>query len=498
MRVAGYVRISDEERAREGYGLASQERSIRALCEAHGWELARMYVEPGRSAKNITGRPVLTELLEDARSKRFDQVTVWKLDRLARNLKDLLAICEELEGLGIAVSAVQESFDSGTAVGRMLRNVLGAFGQFERETIVERIKAGLLEKARQGELLGRVPLGYRRTETGTIEFDPITAPLIREAYLKYATGQLSLRDMSTWAAAVGLRSQDGNPLDRLSVRKLLTNVSYTGQVAHYLRQGGGVVAQGKHPAIVDVALFAEVQGQLQGRRRLPAKRPYGGKEAYPLTGVAVCGYDWAPLLGFKGGSRNLPYMRCSTAQRRGKDACEQPMVRSDILEAQITAYVGGMRLPSDYLGEIVADLRQRNKSVVIDPDAGERLEREINRWQRLFVLGEIDEVTYRHETAPLRRQLAKVERPVEVLEVQDAASYLLDVGKLWSESDREQQRDFVRRVFSRIVVQGRAVTELTPQPAFAPLFVLDRRERFGGEMGAKWLPEQDSNLQQAG
>ncbi|MGQ9733165.1 MAG: recombinase family protein, partial [Candidatus Zipacnadales bacterium] len=79
----------------------------------------------------------------------------------------------------------------------------------------------------------------------------------------------------------GLRSLEGNCIDRLSIRKILTNVAYTGQVAFHRRQGGGVVARGKHPPIVDAALFAEVQETLACRRRYtPPARPFG-REPYP-------------------------------------------------------------------------------------------------------------------------------------------------------------------------------------------------------------------------
>jgi len=70
-------------------------------------------------------------------------------------------------------------------------------------------------------------------------------------------------------------------------------------------------------------------------------------------------------------------------------------------------------------------------------------------------LGEIDERTYRREAAPLRKRLAEMERPAEVLDVERAVYYLRDVGKLWVESPRGSQREFVREVFDRITLRGR-------------------------------------------
>jgi site-specific DNA recombinase len=510
MNAAGYVRVSTEEQAREGYGLAAQEQAMRAYCQAQGWELVEVYADAGRSGKSMRGRDDLARLLEDAGAGRFQRVVFWKLDRLARNLRDLLEICDGLEALGVGIVSVQEAIDTGTATGRMIRNVLGALAEFERETIVERIKAGLAEKARQGELLGPIPLGYRRADPeeeidgkkpkGAIIADELTAPLVREAFTRYSTGNYSLRDMAGWAARVGLRSTEGNLLDRLSIHKLLQNVAYVGQVTYHSRQGGGVVAKGKHPPIVDAALFAQVQETLTGRRgHWPPARPFG-REPYPLSGVAICGYDAAPLVGVKSTNRGERYMRCSTAHRQGRHACRQPMVRAELLEDQVAAYVGGMRLSVEYLGEVVAELRSRRRPSE-DKDEASRLKRELERWHRLFVLGEIDEARLKAETAPLKRALAEMERPQEVLDVERAVNLLRNMGRLWAESPRHLQREFTREVFGRIVVEGPQVTAITPKPAYAPLFLLDRRERFDGKLeklGVVWLPEQDSNLQPSG
>jgi site-specific DNA recombinase len=486
----GYVRVSSTEQAREGYSLAAQERAIRAYCEAHGWQVLAVYVDAGRSGKSVAGRPQLQELLAGAARREFQHVVIWKLDRLARNLRDLLAIGDRLEANGIGLASLSESFDSGTAVGRMLRNVLGSFAQFEREVIAERIRDGIAEKALQGELVGPLPLGYVRDQSGAVVTDPVVAPLVRELFLRYATGRHSLRDLTAWARSTGLRSREGNPLDRLSIRKVLTNVSYTGQVARSARKGGGIVANGRHPAIVDAALYAQVQDQLVRRRRaqdVSTHRPFG-RTPYPLSGLTICGYDGAGILGNGTKHGRYRYLRCSTAQRQGREACLQPMVRSDVIEAQLVEYLRDMRFPPDYLGEVVAWLRQ-HVAAPQDAEAAHRIQRELERWKRLYVTGEIDEPEYRRETAPLRRQLASVQRPVEVLDVEEAVLLLRRLGELWPYWRQDQQREFVHRVFERLVIRDDRLVVIQPRLAFAPLFLVDRRERFGGEF-VFWLPEQ--------
>lgn len=252
MRAVGYLRVSTTEQAREGYSLSAQQQAVRAYCQAHGWELVESYADAGRSGKSLQGRDELARLLEDAQAGNFERVVFWRLDRLGRNLRDLLDICDRLEVSGVGVVSIQEAIDTGTAAGRMIRNIMGALAEFERETVVKRIKAGMTEKARQGKIVGPLPLGYRRDSEGAIVTEPATASLVRAAFDRYATGRYSLRDMTQWAAEIGLRSTERNPLDRLSISKVLTNPTYCGQVAFHQRRGGGIVAKGNHPAIVDV------------------------------------------------------------------------------------------------------------------------------------------------------------------------------------------------------------------------------------------------------
>ena len=482
MRASGYCRVSTAEQSEEGYSLDAQEQAIRAYCQAQSWELTELYVDAGRSGGSLKGREELARLLDDAESGQFERVVFWRLDRLGRNLRDLLDLSDRLEAAGVGLVSIQEAIDTGTPGGRMVRNVLGSLAEFEREITVERIKAGVAAKARAGHLVGPLPLGYVRDESGAVAIDPATAPLVEESFEHYSTGQYSLRELAHWAEHAGLRSTEGNLLDRLSLRKILRNPTYVGKVTLHQRRGGGVVAKGEHPALIAEDVFADVQRELTRRRRGGASRPYG-REPYPLSGIATCSACGSGMLGSArvvAGKYRYRHMRCSTSQRRGREACTQPMVRAEALEGHMAAYLAGMRLPPEYLGAVVQELRQRRRS---DPDPKElqRLERELERWRRLFVLGDIEEGRYRQETVTIRQRIRDFEESPEPLDIERAISYLRDVGRLWADSPRSVQREFIREVFQHISVNGHEIASITPTVLYAPLFVIDRYERFGGE-----------------
>ena len=280
---------------------------------------------------------------------------------------------------------------------------------------------------------GSTPWKYVRDDSGAVVVDPAVASQILEAFHRYATGEHSLRDVTRWPAEAGLRSAKGNPMDRLSIRKLRTNPTYAGRVTFHARDKGGVLSEGKHPAIVDTELFAVVQETLLKRRFRRPDRPYG-KEPYPLSATGTCGFCGAGLSGcasVKMGRHRYRYYRCSTAHRRGREACEQPMVREDVFETQIAAYIVGMRLPPEYLGEVMDELGRRNRSIGADPSGLEKRRRELGRWHRLFVLGEIDEETLSRETAPLKAALAEVDEPREAIDIREAMAYWAPFLVVW-------------------------------------------------------------------
>jgi len=89
--------------------------------------------------------------------RRGDTVVVWKLDRLSRSLRDLLAIIEKLDRLGVGFRSLTEAIDTTTPAGRMMLQMVGAFSEFERALILERSRAGVIAAKQQGRVGGRPP-----------------------------------------------------------------------------------------------------------------------------------------------------------------------------------------------------------------------------------------------------------------------------------------------------------------------------------------------------
>jgi Resolvase, N terminal domain len=134
-RAAIYVRVSTTD---QDTGL--QETELRQYVESRGWECVIYQDKAQSGAKN--DRPALNAMLSDMRRRKFDVVVVWKLDRLARSLKQLLTIGEECRSLGVDLVSLRQNIDATLPAGRLTFQILGAVAEFERELLRERVKAG--------------------------------------------------------------------------------------------------------------------------------------------------------------------------------------------------------------------------------------------------------------------------------------------------------------------------------------------------------------------
>jgi DNA invertase Pin-like site-specific DNA recombinase len=176
MRAAIYIRVSTASKSRLGDSVAFdqnpevQAQPLRNLIAGRGWELLRVYQDRASGAKER--RSGLDALMADARRGAFDAVVVWRFDRFARSVKQLVLALEEFRGLHIQFISHQEALDTSTPMGEAMFAIIGAMAQLERSIIRERVVAGL-EYARQhgtksGRAVGRPKAVFRRDEVAVL------------------------------------------------------------------------------------------------------------------------------------------------------------------------------------------------------------------------------------------------------------------------------------------------------------------------------------------
>src|SRR4051812_1554922 len=165
VRAIGYVRVSSQKQADSGLSLEHQEQKVRAMATVHEVELQDVLVDAAESAASLD-RPQVQELLRRVRARELDAVYIAKLDRLTRSVRDLDELLTTLRKYGVALISVSESLDTSTAAGRMVVNMLGVVGQWEREAIAERTRDALHAKRQRGERSGMLPYGWQLAADG--------------------------------------------------------------------------------------------------------------------------------------------------------------------------------------------------------------------------------------------------------------------------------------------------------------------------------------------
>ncbi len=148
-RVALYARVSTRDQSPD-----LQLDALRSLAAQRGWTVAGEYIDHGVSGTR-TKRPALDKLMRDVHRGAVDVVAVWKFDRFARSTQHLVTALNDFRTVGVEFVSVQDGIDTSTAAGRMVFGVIASLAEFERELIVERVKAGMAAAHRRGRRAGR-------------------------------------------------------------------------------------------------------------------------------------------------------------------------------------------------------------------------------------------------------------------------------------------------------------------------------------------------------
>jgi site-specific DNA recombinase len=265
--------------------------SQRTICSSYiasqqhkGWiELAKCYEDAGRSAASLD-RPALRDLISDIENGLVEIVVVYKLDRISRTLLDFVRLMDFFERYGVIFVAITQNFDTSDSMGRLIRNVLLTFAQFEREIASDRMRDKRMVMKQRGMWVGGdAPLGYD-LRLGKLLPNGLEAPAVRCIFETYvATGRVSevhKRLMALghrrkiWKAKSG-SVRGGGPIALSSLHHILRNPAYIGEVTHK-----GQRYPGLHEPIVDRTLWDAAQVVLKRREQFKPRLP-----DHVLTGI---------------------------------------------------------------------------------------------------------------------------------------------------------------------------------------------------------------------
>jgi site-specific DNA recombinase len=493
-RVACYARVSTEDQA-ERQTIAAQIKFLRGYCELHDLPLAGLYVDDGISGTAaLEDRPEGRRLLQDAEAGAFDVVLVYRVDRLGRSLKSLMAAHERLESAGVAIRSGTEPFDTSNPMGKFLFTLLGSMAELEKSTITERTSRGRDRVAAQGQYTGGpIPLGYTLDEQRRLipseriveQLGVSEADYVRDLFRRIADGETSLNGECGRLTALGVPrfQRYGGKRGRVIERDGGWGLSSLGAIIHNPTYRGAGVVESRYgdlerpaPALVDVVTWERAQRALVTNRSLSKKN---AKNEYLLRGLVKCGWCGLTFVGTT--NTGVRKYRCNAnagrANSRPEGRCPASQVHADRLEEivwqEVRAFVDN---PGPYIEQAQRDLRERIATAGQAEEQRKRLVTELagKEQERERVLGmfrrgritseeaerELDAIA--SEAGQIRDLIDSLRVRVEMAAAQEA--YLSDVGaalvkmqdavqEIEETNDWKRKRELIELLAPRIVLQ---------------------------------------------
>ena len=461
-KLGAYIRLSPTGDEREEGSLVSHPQRIKQFVDSKNlqqngqWgEVVEWYVDKDLSGKDMN-RPNFQKLLKDVRARKINAVIVTELSRLNRKVKDFCEVWELFKENKVALFSLKENFDTSTPMGELMLIQAMSFAQFERQTIVDRIKKGARARAERGLANGYVPLGFKLVDhrPNYREIDETEKLYVEMIFSKY----LELKRMSrllNYLNENGYKTKEfitksgkamgGKRWTISSLHQVLTNRAYIGEREVNKRfrtenpenlkdEDRYFFVDAHWPALISKDLFFDVQRSLEENKKKARKYVHN----YRLTGLIECAECGDRLVGKSGHGSSHKYFyyghkrKMVTGNDRHLHRCKIENIPALQLEEAIVSRFKELSRDRDLVAELAKstasvslEKKEHQKSLLA---AKEQERRKIK--QKLDnmhdAIGETDDKTLRgalsRKAIEVQIELEQVEQGIEILRIDYANS----------------------------------------------------------------------------
>lgn len=398
-----YARYSSQNQTEQS--IEGQIRVCKEFADKYKIQIVGIYADRATSAsKDLEKRTEFLRMIRESEKHSFDAVIVYKLDRFSRTRYDMATFKYRLKKNGVQLISATENISTNPE-GIILESVLEGMAEYYSAELSQKINRGLRESAYKHNVVGgHVPLGYKLVNKKMV-IDETTAPIVQEAFLRYANGErvaAICRDFN----ARGLRTSKNTKFGKSSFVKMFRNERYIG-----VYQYKDYRAEDAVPRIISNEVWEKVQLRNK-EQKLSA--PYSTKHIYALTGKLFCGHCGNKMHG-NSNSQGYVYYEC-WGKKNLSNECTKKNLRRDFIENIVAndAYQLLTDENIEMIAEKAVDLNNQDiQSVTNIPSIKTRLD-EINKT--------LDNLTKAIETGQVPETLVKrmVELEQERRELQTA------------------------------------------------------------------------------
>jgi len=344
-----YTRVSTDNQAEKEFSSCeAQEQKIKSfIASQNDWQVFKVYNDAGFSGATLQ-RPALQQLLSDLKKEKIDIVFVYKIDRLTRSPKDFYQLIEFFEQAKIDFISITERFDTSTPAGRLLRNIMLTFSQFERELTSERTKDKLLERAKKGMCNGGLtPYGYIRQNKKLIPH-PKEKEEIKSIFETYLETK-SLAEVYRFLKENSVKNRSGKNFSKTNIGHILRNVVYTGKIKY-----NNKIYNGEHEPIISEEIFA--LAQKIHKNKMKKFRVYKNFLFGGLVNCEGCGSKMTSCFTNKRTNGKLTryyYYRCTSTMKQDWQACSVKQVSAERLENFCLENLERISVDKNYIENLV-------------------------------------------------------------------------------------------------------------------------------------------------
>jgi DNA invertase Pin-like site-specific DNA recombinase len=454
-----YARVSTPRQGEKGVSLAEQKEAIERYAKSHNLAIARWFEE--RESAAHQGRLTFTEMLRLLRRGTAQGVIIHKIDRSARNLGDWVKLVDA----GVEIHFAVENLDLRTVAGRLSADIQAVVAAHYSRNLREEVKKGIYGRLKQGFYPFRAPIGYLDQGAAKPKIpDPMSAPLVREAFRLYTSGRFSLPQLTREMYQRGFRNRAGTRVTISGFARMLKNPFYIGLMR--IRKTGETFGA-NHEPLVSTEVFETVQALLAGKRVDRKNR-----HAFPFSRIARCATCRYSLIAER--RKGHVYYRCHNRPFKNPPACPPTSVREEYIDEAILESLAEVDLSDKEMALARVTLDSKRKALEQAQGAMsqafrlqlEQIESRLAKLVDLVADGTVDKALFAAkqnalllERADIQEKLTDTQhgsrRALESLE--KTVELAKSPSMLYKTASPEKKRELVKTLLSDLVVCGKTI-----------------------------------------